>query len=129
MKSTAVGALKRNILIIDDEKDLCSLLSDAISQNGYQVAIANTKQEGIACLKKAKPDIVFLDLKLPNGDGMDVLSIINKMPVKPIVNIITAYGSDESKEKAEKKGVYSFIDKPFTDETILKCIEQIAKGR
>jgi len=129
VKRTTVGALKRNILIIDDEKDLCSLLSDAISQNGYHVAVANTKQEGIACLQKEIPDIVFLDLKLPDGDGMDILSRINKLDPRPVTNIITAYGSEESKEQAEKKGVFSFIDKPFTDETILKCIEQIAKGR
>ena len=127
-KITAAGAPKRNILIIDNEKDLCSLLSDAISEKGYQVKIANTKREGINCLNNGRHDIVFLDLKLPDGDGMDVLSKINKMNPKPIVNIISAYGSEESKEEAEKKGVYSFIDKPFIDETILESIEQIARG-
>ena len=127
IKRTPSGSPRRNILIIDDEKDLCMLLSDAISRKGYQVAVANTKQEGIACLQKERPDIVFLDLKLSDGDGMSMVTQINKLRPKPVINIISAYGSEESKEEAERKGVFSFIDKPFTDETILKCIDDISE--
>ena len=119
----------RNILIIDDEKDLCSLLSDALSGAGYHVATANTRQEGLVCLKKASPDLVFLDLKLPDGDGINILSKIRRLRPKTIVNIISAYGSKESREAAMKKGAYGFIDKPFTESDILKCIRRLHKGK
>lgn len=116
----------KNILIIDDEKDLCSLLSDLLSRRRYNVAIANTKREAIASLKRETPDLVFLDLKLPDGDGMEVLSKINAINPRTIVNIISAYGSEERREEAKKKGAYSFIDKPFTEKEVLRNIKQFA---
>jgi len=119
----------RDILIIDDEKDLCSLLSDALSGHGYHVALANTRREGLICLKKAPPDLVFLDLKLPDGDGISVLSKIRQLCPQTIVTIISAYGSEERREEARKKGAYGFIDKPFTEKDILKSIRQVHKKR
>ncbi|MEK7448101.1 MAG: response regulator [Planctomycetota bacterium] len=112
----------KNILIIDDEKDLCSLLSDVLTRKGYNVSVAHSKREGVTFLKKELPDLVFLDLKLPDDDGMKILSKINNMDSRPIVSIISAYGSEEKREEAKKKGVYSFIDKPFTEKDILRNI-------
>ena len=117
----------KNILIIDDEKDLCELLSDALGSRGYNVAVANTKKEGIASLRREVPDLVFLDLKLPDGDGMKALSKIKRTSPETTVNIISAYGSEERKEEAKKKGAYSFIDKPFTEKEILRNIRQLSK--
>ena len=118
----------KNILIIDDEKDLCDLLSDALIRRGYNVETANTKRDGIACIKKKSHELVFLDLKLQtDGDRMDILSKINKMYPKPIVNIISAYGSEERREEANKKGAYGFIDKPFTDKEILRSIKAVSR--
>jgi len=119
----------KNILIIDDEKDLCLLLSDALSAKGYHVATANTRREGVVCLKKAPPDLVFLDLKLPDGDGINVLSTIRRLCPGTIATIISAYGSEERREEAVKKGAYSFIDKPFTESDILKMIMRLRRGK
>jgi len=119
----------RNILIIDDERDLCLLLSDALSARGYHVATANTRREGMGCLKKESPDLVFLDLKLPDGDGINILSAIRRRSPATIVNIISAYGGEERKEEAMQKGARSFIDKPFTESDILKCIRRLHKGK
>jgi len=117
----------RNILIIEDENDLCWLLSNILRDKGYNVLIANTRSEGIACLKEL-PDLVFLDLKLPDGDGMDIIPMINKISPESLITIISAYGSKEVMDEVMKKGVYSFIDKPFAEEDILKTIEQISRG-
>ncbi|MDP3016534.1 MAG: response regulator, partial [Deltaproteobacteria bacterium] len=57
----------KNILIIDDEKDLCQLLGDILSSHGYNVECANTNREAISSLNSRSPDLVFLDLKLPDG--------------------------------------------------------------
>lgn len=117
----------KNILIIDDEQDMCSLLDDALSQKKYNVAIANTKREAVGCIKREMPDLVFLDLKLPDADGIKLLSKIKKINPKTIVNIISAYGSEESREEAKEKGAYSFIDKPFTESAILRSIRGLNK--
>lgn len=117
----------KNILIIDDEKDLCLLLHDALSRRRYNVSIASTKREAIDCLKREMPDLVFLDLKLPDGDGVNILSKIKKINPNTIVNIISAWGSEEKIEEAKKRGAYSFIDKPFTEREILTSIKSVIK--
>jgi len=116
----------KNILIIDDEKDLCKLLSSILSSKGYNVASANTKREGIASIKKERSDLILLDLKLPDGDGMGLLPKIKKMSPRTVVSIISAYGNEESREEAKRKGVYSFIDKPFVEENILSSIKAVS---
>lgn len=112
----------KDILIIEDEKDLGEILSDILNHKGYNVAVANTKKEGIARLKKQHPQLVFLDLRLPDGDGMKLLPKIKKINPRATVNVISAYGSDEARETAKKKGIYCFIDKPFTERQILRSI-------
>ena len=114
----------KNILIIEDEEDLCWLLSNTLKDKGYNVIIANTISEGAARLKES-PDLVFLDLKLPDGDGMDILPKIKETTSETLVTIISAYGSEERMDEARAKGVCGFIDKPFTEERILELLSQI----
>jgi len=117
----------KNILIIDDEKDLCQLLGDTLSSHGYNVESANTRRKAMSSLKSHSPDMVFLDLKLPDGDGLRLLSCIKKINPSTAVNIISAYGTEEVRDKARKLGAYGFIDKPFSEETILRNIRELRK--
>lgn len=118
----------REILIVDNEKDLCSLLYDTLSSRNYNIGIANTKREALDYLRKGKPDLIFLDLKLPDGDGLKLLPMIRKSYPQIIINIISAYGSEESREEAKNKGAYAFIDKPFTEDDILRSIRKVSKS-
>ena len=115
----------KNILIIDDENDLCQLLSDILSSRGYNAKFAQTKEEALSSLKSQTPDLVFLDIKLPDGDGMKLLSKIKKISPSIVVNIISAYGSKESREKAMRLGTHRFIDKPFSEQDILRSIKDL----
>jgi len=117
----------KNILIIDDEKDLCQLLGDTLSSRGYNVESANTKREAISSLKSRSPDLVFLDLKLPDGDGLKLLSCIKKINPSTTVNIISAYGTEEVRDEARKLGAYGFIDKPFSEKDILRSIRELRR--
>ena len=116
----------KNILIIDDEEDLCWLLSNALTGKGYNVSAANTISDGIAHLNET-PDLILLDLKMPDGDGMDILPEIKRITPETLVVIISAYGSEERRQDANDKGVHSFIDKPLTEENILSTIRQFQK--
>jgi CheY-like chemotaxis protein len=117
----------KNILIIDDEKDLCQLLGDALSSYDYNVKFVHTKKTALSSLKEQTPDMVFCDLKLSDGDGMKILSKIKSISPGTIVNIITAYGSDETRDEAKRLGANSFIDKPFNEEDILRNIREFSK--
>ena len=117
----------KNILIIDDEKDLCELLSDTLTSRRYNVACVNTKKEASRIIKRGLPDLVFLDLKLPDGDGMKLISKIKKINPDTVVNVISAYGSEDAKEKAMELGVNRFIDKPFSEQDILRSIRELRK--
>ncbi len=116
----------KRILIIDDEEDLCWLLSSALYARGYDVQTANSLADATALLLK-KPDLVFLDLKLPDGDGMDILPLIDRRAPKALVVVISAYGSEERIVEASERGVFGFIDKPFTVEEITGMLNRFGK--
>ena len=117
----------KNILIIDDEKDLRELLSDALTSRRYNVACVATKKEALRSIKRSLPELVFLDLKLPDGDGMKLIPKIKKINPDTVVNVISAYGSEDAKEKAMELGVNRFIDKPFSEQDILRSIRELRK--
>ncbi|HEX9830635.1 MAG TPA: sigma-54 dependent transcriptional regulator [Thermodesulfobacteriota bacterium] len=101
------------ILIIDDEKLLAKQVEKALSLEGYSVVSAFTGGEGMEFAKKENPDLVLVDLKLPDTDGLEVLKIIGKLEPSPAAIIMTAHGSVEVAVSAIKLGAYDFIEKPF----------------
>lgn len=115
----------KSILLIDDEKELCSLLGDFLSSRGFQMEFAHTKREALKCLKTRPQDLVLLDLSLPDGDGMALLALIRKTTPEPVVFITTAFGSEEVRSQAEKLGALDFIDKPYHEGDIIRRIRKI----
>ena len=63
--------MKPKILIVDDENDFCEIMKNYFTKKGYEVSIAGTLKEGMALLKEIRPDILFLDNNLPDGQGWD----------------------------------------------------------
>jgi len=101
------------ILIIDDEKLLCKQLEKALFQEGHAVISAFTGKDGIDLAKKENPEVVLLDLKLPDIDGLDVLSSVLNLEPVPNTIMMTAHGNIEVAVSAIKLGAYDFIEKPF----------------
>ncbi|MCX6558229.1 MAG: response regulator [Candidatus Aminicenantes bacterium] len=128
-KSTKRTAAKKkqisSILLVDDEKELCSMLGDSLSSRGFQIEFAHSKREAHKRLKRKLPDLVLLDLRLPDGDGMTLLTVIRKMSPAPAVIITTAFGSEEARSKANKLGAYYFLDKPYNEEDIIRRINKM----
>ena len=117
----------KNILVIEDEKDLSSLISEVLTEEGYTVATANSGKEGTSRIKKNNPDLILLDLKLPDVEGTKFLAKIRKDYPEIVIIMISAYGNEEVKKKAKSLGAEQFIDKPFTPEGLLKEIKKISK--
>jgi CheY-like chemotaxis protein len=115
----------KSILLVDDEKELCFLLGAALSTRGFQVEFAHTKRNALQRLRGRRTDLVVLDLGLPDGDGMTLLSAIGKLTPSPAVIIATAFGSEEARSRAKRSGVHGFIDKPYNEEDIIRRIREM----
>jgi len=102
------------ILIIDDEKLLAKQLEKALSLEGYSVISAFTGEEGIEFATKENPDLILVDLKLPDTDGLEILKNISKLEPSPAAVMMTAHGSVEAAVSAIKLGAYDFVEKPFS---------------
>ncbi len=107
-----------SILIVDDEKNIRLTMSQALEQLGKPVSTAVNGEEALLKLKEGQIGLVFLDLKMPGMDGMEVLRRIREEWSKIRVVIITAHGTIESAVEAMKLGAVDFIQKPFSPDEI-----------
>ncbi len=102
------------ILIIDDDKMICDSLSKVVKRMGHDVISINTLKEGLKEVLSAKFDVVFLDVKMPDGNGIDMLPKIKEIPTSPEVIIITGSGDPDGAELAIKSGAWDYIEKPLS---------------
>ncbi len=105
---------KESILVVDDEKNIRMTLSQSLEPLGIPVQTAVNGEEALQKLRESIFRLVFLDLKMPGMDGMDVLRKIKEEWPKIRVIIITAHGTIESAVEAMKLGAVDFIQKPFS---------------
>lgn len=121
--------IKEKILIIDDEPDIGWLFSKILGEEGYQVSTALSGQEGISIIKKERPDLVFLDIRLPGIDGIETLKEIRKFNTELLVIILTAYETVKTAVEAMKLGAYDYLSKPVDNERIKIIIKNALKTR
>ncbi|MEE8431872.1 MAG: sigma-54 dependent transcriptional regulator [Candidatus Desulfatibia sp.] len=102
------------VLIIDDDKGLCYTLSGMVRKKGHDVTCAYTLKEGLEKASSGELDIVFLDVQMPDGDGLEQLPVIREVRSKPEVIIITGQGDPDGAELAIDSGAWDYIEKPVS---------------
>ncbi len=102
------------VLIVDDDSMMCQVLSKMLSRMGHTAECAGTLAEGRSRLHEEENDLVLLDVNLPDGSGLDLLSEIGQISLSPEVIIITAQGDPDGAELAIKNGAWDYIEKPAT---------------
>jgi two-component system, NtrC family, response regulator len=117
------------ILIIDDNRSLCKMLSQMLEQMGHHVACKFTMADGRAEVGEKPYDVVFLDMNLPDGNGLDLLPAIRRTPSSPEVIIITGFGDEESAEIAIRNGAWDYIQKTDSPSKIMLPLRQIFQYR
>jgi len=106
--------MKKTILIIDDEPDICQSMSDIFSDEGYNVMTAGDGNEALEKLEKETPDLIFLDIWLPDSDGLKLLpGLKQEHPQVPVI-MISGHGTIETAVQATKLGAFDFIEKPLS---------------
>lgn len=112
------------ILIIDDEKDILNTLSSILEDEGFAVYKAMDGKEGLDLFEREKPDIVLLDVWMPELDGIQVLKRIKKKDKDAIVIVISGHGTISTAVEAVKVGAYDFLEKPLSIEKVLEVISR-----
>ena len=113
-----------NILIVDDDSDVQEVLKDRLESLGYRAVPALTGKQGLELLDKESPQMVFLDIELPDMNGLEALKAIRKRQNDVAVVIITAYGTIERAVQAMKDGAYDFISKPLKPGYVALIVER-----
>lgn len=102
------------VLIIDDDKLVGDSIANVIKSSGHNPTCAFTLKEGLEKARSEDFEVVFLDVRMPDGSGLDILQDIQQSPSSPEVIIITGYGDPDGAELAIKNGAWDYIEKPLT---------------
>jgi two-component system NtrC family response regulator len=119
------------VLIIDDESGICRALQSVVRRNGHEAACTATLAEGVAMAAKEPVDLVFLDVGLPDGNGLDKIGQISQSPSNPEIIIMTGAGDPDGAELAIRNGAWDYIQKPSSIKAmtlpLLRALEYRAK--
>lgn len=114
------------ILIIDDDLSLTELLSDYLTQQGFEIRVANSPLEGIEVLKKVHIDLLLLDVMMPEIDGFEALKRIRLFSSLPVI-MLTAKGDDFDKILGLELGADDYLPKPFNQRELVARIKALIR--
>ncbi len=118
-----------NILVIDDDRMLCDMLCRHVEYLKHKAAYALTLKEGFDLLQRLSFDVVFLDVRLPDGNGLNALPKIREMSCSPDVIIITGEGDPDGAELAIKSGAWDYLQKPLSPNKITLPLSRVLQYR
>ncbi len=118
------------ILIVDDEPNIIVPLQFIMERNGYDVTVAETGEAAMAAVTADKPDLILLDLMLPDLDGFDICRLIRENPDWRDIKIImvTAMSSEVDVTKGLSLGADAFIIKPFSNSDVVRQVNEMLQG-
>ncbi len=116
-----------SVLIVDDDKNILTTLKVHLEDLGWEVSTAATGREALRAFEQHQPQVVFLDLKLPDISGLETLEKIKATGAKSYVVIITAYATIDTAVSAVKLGAFDYLPKPFTPSQVEHLLGMIQK--
>ena len=115
----------KKILIVDDEMGILEEVRDYLIEEGFEVLATDTGKEGIIYLSNFKPDLMLLDMKLPDMSGIEVLKACRQVSTPTKVIVATGYVDQKLIDEAEKLGRDAFMQKPFNLEHLRAEIDRL----
>lgn len=114
----------KNLLVIDDEMDIAETVKIRLEVNGYSVALAYDGLDGIEKAAKTRPDLILLDILMPQVDGFEVCRRLRQIPETKNIPVImlTAIKSPESLQKAREAGAQDYLVKPFESGELVEMV-------
>ena len=116
------------IIIIDDDESICKTLELHLKRNGYDVSFAHTGGEGIKMVSENEPQIVILDIRLPDTDGIEVLRQLKSIDNNKYIIMITAFQDMETTIKAMQEGAFEYIHKPISIDELDRAVDNAVRS-
>jgi DNA-binding NtrC family response regulator len=113
----------KNVLVVDDDKDLCDLISEVVKEEGFNVCKAYNGFIALEKINKCNFDLLIIDNRLTGLSGISVVERINKSKPSLKTIMISAFGNSHTKNLARALGVRDFIDKPFDIKQLIQTIK------
>jgi two-component system, cell cycle response regulator DivK len=122
--------LKKKILIVEDNKDSLEILGLRVTAIGYQVIKARNSKEAITYAEAEGPDLIFMDMGLPDVDGVKTTATLKQNPKTSRIPVValTAWMSELWRDKASRVGIVSYVLKPVSPQTLKETIEEYTRG-
>lgn len=117
------------VLVIDDDFMICEMIEDIITDLGHRCRTARSLKQGLALAEAGNYDVIFQDVYLADGVGLDVLSRLKQAPGKPEVIVITGAGDPDVAERAMRLGVWDFVAKPLDLQSVIAPFERAVEYR
>jgi DNA-binding NtrC family response regulator len=115
------------VLVIDDEQGIRSLLDMLLSRKGYGVVLADGGRKGLELFRRERPDVIVLDLNMPEMDGVAVLQQVRSLnPDQPVI-ILTGAGTPEKEQRVHALGVSEFVEKEFSLHRLGDALKRVLK--
>src|SRR5881227_1567134 len=119
----------KRILIVDDEQAVCWALERALTGEGYAVSVAASAEEAFALAAQARPDAIFLDVRLPGMDGLTALARLRELTHDAPVIVVTAFGNLSTAVRAVEGGAFDYLAKPFDLSQALETVNRALQRR
>jgi two-component system, NtrC family, nitrogen regulation response regulator NtrX len=117
------------LLVVDDESGIRGALAQVFEYEGHHVRTAEDGHEGIAIAEEFRPDVIFLDVKMPGLDGLDVLARLREDDPSALVVMISGHGTIDTAVEATRKGAYDFLQKPLDTDRLLVTLSRALELR
>lgn len=123
--------MAKQVLLIEDEPNIAEAIRFLLSRDGWTVHIHSDGATAVAAVAVRRPDLVILDVMLPNRSGFDILADLRAAPATRALPVLmlTARGQARDRELAERTGVSRFVTKPFANSEILAVVRELAGPR
>jgi two-component system alkaline phosphatase synthesis response regulator PhoP len=118
--------IKEKILIIEDERDVLKLLKYNLEKEGYKVLTSNNAEMALSLVRKNRPDLIILDIMLPNMDGLEFCRIVRQENQVPII-FLTAKKTEMDRILGLKMGADDYVTKPFSVEELIARVQAICR--
>ena len=111
------------VLVVDDEADLVSTYERLLRRKGYRVVAAGTRGAGLAMVEREPLALLITDMRLPDGDGLELVRAVRRLPAAPPAIVITGFTSEASRTAALAAGATAYLAKPFGASAFVSLVQ------